>query len=170
MVASDNNPDAWEVTGTLLREVARLHVRAQREQVACCGTTVAQCHVLTELGRRSPLAMSALVRRLGLDKGWISRAVAALVEGGLVARSRDGADGRVVVLGLTRAGRRRVRELNRSLDRQAARVLGRISGSDRAQVHRALELTRRALREELRLADEPAGAVPNPRKGGPACP
>ena len=169
MVASDNDLDALEVTGALLREVARLHVRAQREQVACCGTTVAQCHVLTELGRRSPLAMTALVRRLGLDKGWISRAVAALVEEGLLARTRDGADARVVVVGLTRAGQKRVRELNRTLDRQAARVLGRISRSDRTQVHGALELVRRALRQELRLADD-LGAGPMARKGVPACP
>lgn len=168
MVASDNDRDALEVTGALLREVARLHVRAQREQVACCGTTVAQCHVLTELGRHNPLAMTVLVRRLGLDKGWISRAVAALVEEGLLVRARDGADGRVVVVQLTRAGQKRVRELNRTLDRQAARVLGRISRSDRAQVHRALELVRRALRQELRLRENPD--VPIPRKGVSACP
>jgi len=168
MVASDNDA-ALEVTGALLREVARLHVRAQREQVACCGTTVAQCHVLTELGRGSPLAMTVLVRRLGLDKGWISRAVAALVDDGLLARAPDGADGRVVVVGLTRAGQKRVRELNRTLDRQAARVLGRISRSHRPKVHGALELVRRALRQELRLTDDP-DAVPIPRKGASTCP
>ncbi len=169
MVASDNDGEALEITGALLREVARLHVRAQREQVACCGTTVAQCHVLTELGRRSPLAMTALVRRLGLDKGWISRAVAGLVDEGLLARARDGADGRAVVVGLTRAGEKRVRELNRTLDRQAARVLHHISRSDRAQVHRALDLVKRALRQELHLSDDP-DAVPPPRKGVSRCP
>jgi len=166
---SDNDIQAVEDTGALLREVARLHVRAQREHVACCRTTVAQCHVLTELGRRGPLAMTALVRGLGLDKGWISRAVAGLVDQGLLARAGDGADGRVVVLALTRAGRKRVRELNRTLDRQAATVLGRLSRSDRAQVHRALELVRRSLRQELRLLD-PSDAVPIPGKGVSACP
>ena len=156
MVATDNEAAALEATGALLREVARLHVKAQREPVACCGTTVAQCHVLTELGRESPLAMTALVRRLGLDKGWISRAVAGLVEEGLLSRAADAADARVVIVGLTAAGRRRVRELNRALDRQAARVLGRVAAVERAQVHRALELVRGALREELRLGESPA--------------
>jgi len=168
MVAIDNGTGPVEVTGALLREVARLHVRAQRERVACCGTTVAQCHVLTELGRRGPLAMTALVRGLGLDKGWISRGVAGLVEQGLLARARDGADGRVVVVALTQAGQKRVRDLNRTLDRQAARVLGRIPRLDRAQVHRALELVRRSLREELHL-DNP-DTVPIPGKGVSACP
>lgn len=166
MVAGDNEAAALEATGALLREVARLHVKAQRDQVACCGTTVAQCHVLTELGRESPLAMTALVRRLGLDKGWVSRAVAGLVEEGLLARERDGADARVVILGLTAAGRRRVRELNRSLDRQAARVLAHVNPADRDQVHRALALVRGALRVELRLgAGQEEGA---PRPSSPA--
>jgi len=153
MVVSDNETAALEATGALLREVARLHVKAQRDAVSCCGTTVAHCHVLTELGRESPLAMTTLVRRLGLDKGWISRAVASLVEEGLLARTADAADGRVAILGLTAAGRRRVGALNRALDRQAGRVLDRVAAAERAQVHRALELVRGALREELRLAD-----------------
>jgi DNA-binding MarR family transcriptional regulator len=162
MVVTGNDA-ALEATGALLREVARLHVKAQREQVTACGTTVAQCHVLTELGRESPLAMTTLVRRLGLDKGWISRAVAGLVAGGLLARTRDGADGRVVIVGLTAAGRRRVRELNRNLDRQAARVLGHVAPAERGQVHRALALVRAALRQELHLADEPRDAAASPR-------
>lgn len=160
MVVTDNDAAGLEATGALLREVARLHVKAQREQVTCCGTTVAHCHVLTELGRESPLPMAALVRRLGLDKGWISRAVASLVAEGLLERTRDGADARAVIVGLTAAGRRRVRELNRNLDRQAARVLGRVAAVERAQVHRALALVRGALRQELRLVDEPAATAP----------
>lgn len=169
MVAYDNDHGVLEATGALLREVARLHVRAQREQVTCCGTTVAQCHVLTELGRGGPLAMTALVRRLGLDKGWISRAVAALAGEGLLSRSRDGADGRVVVVGLTRSGRKRLGGVNRTLDRQAARVLGRISRPDRAQVKRTLELVRKALRQELRLEDQQDGAFPTPNEEASAC-
>jgi DNA-binding MarR family transcriptional regulator len=153
MVASDNEVAVLEATGALLREVARLHVKAQRGAVACCDTTVAQCHVLTELGRERPLAMTALVKRLGLDKGWISRAVAGLVEEGLLVRAAAAGDARVAILDLTAAGRRRVRALNGTLDRQAARVLGRVDAAERAQVHRALELVRAALREELRLAD-----------------
>jgi DNA-binding MarR family transcriptional regulator len=166
MVDRDNEIAELEATGALLREVARLHVKAQREQ-ATGGTTVAQCHVLTELGRESPLAMTALVRRLGLDKGWISRAVAKLVEDGLLARTRDGADGRVVIVGLTAAGRRRVRELNRSLDRQAARVLGHVGPAERGRVHRALEHVRAALRQELSLADEPRAAAAPARRATP---
>jgi DNA-binding MarR family transcriptional regulator len=141
-------------TGALLRDVARLHVRAQREQVACCGTTVAQCHVLTELERAGPLPLTELGRRLGLHKGWISRTAAAMVDGGLLERGGREADGRIVVLSLSRAGQRRVEALNAALDRQAAKVLGRIAASEREHVHRALVLVRAALREELGSSGE----------------
>lgn len=152
MVANGNDRGAasdLETAGALLRDVARLHVRAQREQVACCGTTLAQCHILTELGRSGPLPLTDLGRRLGLHKGWISRAVATLADEGLVERSAKEADGRVVVLSLSRAGQRRVQALNETLNRQAAKVLRRIAAPERAQVHRALALVRDALREEL---------------------
>jgi len=152
MVATGNDRapgDALETAGALLRDVARLHVRAQREQVACCGTTVAQCHLLTELDRAGPLGLTELGRRLGLHKGWISRGVAALVDEGLVERSGTGGDERVVVVALSRAGQRRVVALNKALNRHAAKVLGRIAAPERALVHHALALVRAALREEL---------------------
>lgn len=152
MVAEGNDTAAarpLEAAGALLRDVARLHVRAQREQVACCGTTVAQCQILTELDRSGPMPLTELGRRLGLHKGWISRAVAAMVEGGLLERGRKDADGRVVVLSLSRAGRRRVEALNGTLNRHAERVLGRIAPEERAHVRRALALVRTALREDL---------------------
>jgi DNA-binding MarR family transcriptional regulator len=152
MVAKRNQPateGALESTGALLRDVARLHVRAQREQVSCCGTTLAQCHILTELGRSGPVPLTGLGRRLGLHKGWVSRAVAALVAEGLLERGGVDGDERVVVLSLSHAGQRRVDALNRTLNRHAAKVLGRIAAQEKEQVHRALALVRTALRAEL---------------------
>ena len=161
MVAERNERsrgDALESTGALLRDVARLHVRAQREQVSCCGTTLAQCHILTELARAGPLPLTGLGRRLGLHKGWISRAVATLVADGLLERGGVDGDERVVVLSLSPAGQRRVDALNRTLNRHAANVLGRIAPSERERVHRALALVQTALREELGMGDDDTGA------------
>ncbi|HVI95501.1 MAG TPA: MarR family transcriptional regulator [Anaeromyxobacter sp.] len=164
MVAAGNNElmtsrgnertgeELLETTGALLRDVARLHVRAQREQVSCCGTTLAQCHILTELERAGPLPLTALGRRLGLHKGWISRGVATLVSDGLVERGGVDGDERVVLLTLTRAGQQRVDALNRTLNRHAAKVLGRIAVSERERVQRALALVRDALSDELQAA------------------
>ena len=154
MVAK-RNEKGFETTGELLRDVARLHVRAQREQVSCCGTTLAQCHILTELGRSGPLPLTGLGRRLGLHKGWMSRAVATLVAEGLLERGGLARDERVVMLSLTRSGERRVDALNRTLNRHAGSVLARIAPGERERVHRALALVRDALREELQHARRP---------------
>lgn len=163
MVANGNDVsqgEGLETAGALLRDVARLHVRAQREQVACCGTTVAQCHILTELDRAGPLALTELGARLGLHKGWVSRGVASLIDEGLVERSREGRDERVVVACLSAAGQRRVAALNQALNRHAAKVLGRIPAPERQLVHKALTLVRAALREERGRGD----AVPKRRR------
>src|SRR5690349_23299294 len=84
----------------LLREVARLHVRAQRATLACEGTSATACTILTELGRAPTLTLVDLTRRLRLDKGWTSRAVDQLVDAGLVAKATGDGDRRTISLSL----------------------------------------------------------------------
>lgn len=63
-----------------------------------------QCHALTELLREEGLPQQALAERLGLDKGWISRAVDTLVMEGCITKQASEQDRRSVVLSLTVAG------------------------------------------------------------------
>lgn len=135
-------------TGQLLREVARLHAQAQRENVTCCGTTQAQCHILTELGRSGALPMAELVRRLSLDKGWISRTVDSLAEEGLLSKTASATDRRTITVALTRAGQIRCHELNTSLNRLSERVMQRIPEGERENVNQALKLLYHALLAE----------------------
>src|SRR5690349_17993091 len=90
----------------VFRELARIHVRAQRAEVAEQGGTVTRCTVLTELGRAKEMALGELAERLRLDKGWVSRAVDQLVADGTIHRAVDDEDRRAVVLTLTARGRR----------------------------------------------------------------
>ncbi|HEV8691448.1 MAG TPA: MarR family transcriptional regulator, partial [Ideonella sp.] len=76
--------EAQVLSGSLLREVARLYTRAQRVVADCCRTTSTQCHLLTELARSGPLPLSELGTRVCLEKSWVSRAVDAMVERGVV--------------------------------------------------------------------------------------
>ena len=108
--------------GALLRDVARLHAHAQREQVACCnGTTATQCQILTEVGRHGPLTLAALGRRLSLDKGWLSRAVETLVQEGLLTKQAGDNDRRTIRIALSPAGERRYQHLNETLNAHAER-------------------------------------------------
>ncbi len=135
--------------GNLLREVARLHVHTQREQVAyCTGTTSTQCVILTEVGRNGPMTLADLGRRTGLDKGWLSRAVETLVQQGLLTKALGDSDRRTIRITLSKAGERRFRQLNETLDAHAQRVMARIPPAEQEQVEHALELLHQSLQAE----------------------
>lgn len=133
----------------VLRDVTRLHVRAQRATLACDGARTTQCIILTELGRAPALTLAQLARRLRLDKGWTSRAIDQLVDEGFVEKAADGADRRTVALSLTRAGRAEHRRLEAMLNAQVARVIDRVPRAERAAVARALRLLHQAYVAEL---------------------
>jgi DNA-binding MarR family transcriptional regulator len=142
-------PPAADEPARLLREVARLHVRAQRATLACAGASATQCTILTELGRAPSMTLAELSRRLRLDKGWTSRAVEQLAQDGLVDKAGSDTDRRVVALSLTRAGAARHRRIDETLDAQVERVIARVPDAERPAVARALALLHDAYRAEL---------------------
>ncbi len=135
-------------SGELLREVARMYTRAQRVVADCCRTTSTQCHLLTELGRLGPLPLSELGTRVSLEKSWVSRAVDAMVERGLVTKEANPADARSWLVTLTPEGERTVEELNRTLDEHAETLLASLSPRERATVEDSLLILAKALRED----------------------
>jgi DNA-binding MarR family transcriptional regulator len=137
----------------LLREVARLHVRAQRRTLARDGASATQCTILTELGRAPSMTLAELSRRLRLDKGWTSRAVEQLVQDGLVDKIGSDTDRRVVALSLTRAGAAKHRRIDDTLDAQVERVIARVPEAERPVVARALAQLHDAYRAELAETD-----------------
>ena len=149
MVAINNDMTALPLkSGELLREVARLYTRAQRVVADCCRTTSTQCHLLTELARAGPLPLSDLGARVSLEKSWVSRAVDAMVERGLVTKQANPADPRSWLVGLTAAGEHTVDELNRTLDEHAEALLGALSPRDRSTVEHSLRLLMSALHKD----------------------
>lgn len=139
-----------ETTTSLLREVARLHLQAQREGAYCCsGTSNTQCTILTELGRNGPMTLAELGRRLDVDKGWVSRAVEAMTQDGLLTKVPGETDRRTITISLSELGEDRHRELDQVLNDHSERVMARIPAGERAGVYRALNLLRDALRAEL---------------------
>jgi DNA-binding MarR family transcriptional regulator len=135
--------------GVLLREVARLHVHSQREQVECCnGTTSTQCLILTEVAHYGPMTLADLGRRTSLDKGWLSRAVETLVQEGLLTKAPGDADRRTVRIALSPAGEMRSQQLNETLNAHAQRVMARIPPAEQEQVAHALAWLYQVLQAE----------------------
>ena len=138
--------------GSLLREVTRLYVRAQRTAADCCGTSPTQCQVITELGRSGPIPMVELGRRLCLEKSWISRAIDGLVADGLVAKEANPDDSRSWLVQLTAGGAWRLEALNQQIEAHAERVIDRIPSAQRAKVRQSLIVLLDALRADAGLA------------------
>ncbi|BDT72768.1 hypothetical protein os4_23130 [Comamonadaceae bacterium OS-4] len=140
--------DSTTLSGSLLREVARLYTRAQRVVADCCRTSNTQCILLTELGRSGPLPLSELGQRLSLEKSWVSRAVDGLVKRGWATKELNPLDARSWLVTLTDDGEDQVRELNQTLDSHAEQLLGSLSERDRKAVETSLLMLLKALRED----------------------
>jgi DNA-binding MarR family transcriptional regulator len=150
-----------DLSGSLLREVTRLYVRAQRVAADCCGTSPTQCQVITELARTGPIPVGELGKRLCLEKSWIGRAVDGLVAEGLVVKLPNQSDSRSWLVRLTAAGTRRHQALNGQLEDHAERVMGTLSPAERATVNRSLSLLLRALRADAGLTTRSC-CIPSP--------
>jgi DNA-binding MarR family transcriptional regulator len=121
---------ARESEASLLLRAVRALVRrfavSERADVACCGMTVAQAATLETLFTEPRLRLSELGRRLGITASTLSRNLARLEEGKLVARETDTEDGRAARVVLTAAGRRKAQELKRQEETFAEDVLRRV--------------------------------------------
>ena len=116
-----------------------------REYQARFGLSIPEWRVLAVLGRFAPLAASCVCARTEMDKVRVSRAVARLLEAGLIERRTDPEDRRRRLLSQTRAGAdiyRRIVPL--ALGREAA-LTEVLSAEELAQLDRLLDkLQRRA--------------------------
>jgi DNA-binding MarR family transcriptional regulator len=136
-------------SGDLLRRITRLYTALQQRTATCCGIqSLTRCQMLTTLGRESPLTLADLSRRLGADKGWLSRNVDELVQDGLVSKQPRATDRRAIELTLTAQGQEQVAALNAELAAQSVRLLGHVPQEEQAGVLRALELLAAALEAE----------------------
>ena len=134
---------------SLLRDVTRMYVRAQRQTVACCGPqSTARCHVLGELARSGPLRLTELAALLDADKSWTSRTVGAMTREGLLSCGDEEDDARAVQIELTKAGRVHWLRMDAALRRHAEGALSRLSAQELRIVHEGLELLRSILEQE----------------------
>ena len=141
----------------LLSQVAR-EVRLRQAAEVCCGELTLEQYQTLRAAAEGPLALGALSARLRVDLSTMSRNVSVLERNGHLARARDGEDGRVVKVKLTRKGRRALETL-RCDERDVLRdVYDRLPAAERSGTVRALEVLRSCL--ETTGADGAACCAP----------
>jgi DNA-binding MarR family transcriptional regulator len=105
--------------------------------------------VLHQVSCDSPVRLSDVAFRVGLDQSTVSRHVRALVDGGLLGRTEDPQDGRACLLSATRAGED---VLRRAFERRRATLSVALSAWSTADRETLTELLSRLSAD---LADLP---------------
>src|SRR5215470_7524490 len=102
---ADGRSDGRRLLAAVRGLVRRFSV-SERADVSCCGVTVAQAATLETLRLEGPMRLTDLGRRLGISPSTLTRNLARLEDGGLVAREGDADDARAYRVALTASGRR----------------------------------------------------------------
>jgi DNA-binding MarR family transcriptional regulator len=121
-----------------MRQVQRELGWSQRNDIQCCGVTMAQCHALLEIGGRAEISIVELAGILGVDTSTLSRTVENMVKGGLVNRLLNSQDRRYVSLSLTAQGKAAFRTIESSFNTYLAKVFAFIPVEKHGQIIESL--------------------------------
>jgi DNA-binding MarR family transcriptional regulator len=128
-----------------LRVAVMRTARKVRQQRSSEAITDGQYSVLAWLDKHGPLTPRELADREHVQPPSMSRTVNALVEAGLVERAGHPDDGRQVLVALTEAGAREVKETRRRRDAWLAKQLAGLDADERAVLAEATQILRRVI-------------------------
>ncbi|MCT8975172.1 MarR family transcriptional regulator [Clostridium sp. CX1] len=135
-----------------LRELIRILVRnlgiLEKSEATCCGTTVAQCHAIVEIGRAAEISLNELAELLSLDKSTMSRTINNLVQSDLVVRELHPEDRRYVTIKLTEEGLKVFKSIESSMEQYYKSIFSSIPEEKREQVLESLQLLIDAAKED----------------------
>lgn len=123
-----------------MRLLARKMERITKGEASCCGITLTQCHLLTEIGWAGTASLNALSERLGVDKSTMSRNIDILVNSNLVSRAADPGNRRAVTITLTDEGRQLFGQIEASMTQFYETLYSALPADKRSQVLESLEL------------------------------
>jgi len=103
------------------------------------GISIPEWRVIAVLGALAPLSSNAICGRTAMDKAKVSRAVASLLQRGLVEREAHQTDQRLIQLTLSKAGRKIYEAIIPRARAIEAAVTKGLSKADVAQLHRMLD-------------------------------
>jgi DNA-binding MarR family transcriptional regulator len=148
MESAGTIPNVTEVAGDL-RVATGLLYRKLRQTRPDGELSLAESVALSRLERSGPATSAELARLDRISPQSMGVTVAALLERGVIERSRDPEDGRRIVLSITEAGRRMVYDKRDARTEQIAAALGAgFTGGELAVLRAAAPLLER-LAEKL---------------------
>ena len=123
----------------LTRRLQRNLECCDRGLVGCCGLTVAQSYALLALQELGTATMNEFAAEMRLHGTTMTRMVDALVDKGMVQRTPDPEDRRIVRVALSPAGQDMVGKLQEAKRRLLSAELAGFSGGEQSMILQALE-------------------------------
>jgi DNA-binding MarR family transcriptional regulator len=108
------------------------------EYQRAAGLALPEARVMTVLGSLSPVSSNAVVHHTSMDKATVSRAIVRLIRLGLVTRTADPRDRRLVVLGFTPKGRRTHAKLTETARAWQAWLVAGLPSTEQERFNRTL--------------------------------
>lgn len=123
-----------------MRLLARKMELMTKGEASCCGITLTQCHLLTEIGWAGAASLNTLSDRLGVDKSTMSRNIDILVNSNLVSRTTDPDNRRAVTITLTDEGTKLFTQVEANMTQFYETFYNALPAGKRSQVLESLEL------------------------------
>jgi DNA-binding MarR family transcriptional regulator len=123
----------------LLKRTYALLEATIESELARLGVTGREFGVLTLLDAEGPASQQRLAGRIGVDRTTMVALIDALEEKRLVIRHRDPSNRRAYLLEVTAAGRKRLRDALKAVQRAEQAALAPLSGTESATLTRALQ-------------------------------
>lgn len=123
-----------------MRLLARKMELMTKGEASCCGITLTQCHLLTEIGWAGAASLNTLSERLGVDKSTMSRNIDILVNSNLVSRTTDPDNRRAVTITLTDEGNTLFSQVEANMTQFYETFYNALPADKRSQILESLEL------------------------------
>ncbi len=120
----------------LANRLSRAFARRYQDEF---GISIAEWRVVAVLGAFAPLSSNEIGERTEMDKAKVSRAVAALLKAGMIAREAHPTDQRLIQLALSRQGRKIYEAIVPRARALEAEMTKGLSRRDLAQIHALLD-------------------------------
>lgn len=130
-----------------LRQLERQMGWVLKNDVRCCGISMAQCHAMIEIGKKDQISIVDLAAILGLDTSTLSRTIDNMVKAGLVNRLLNPEDRRYVSLTLTCKGKETYDFIEKSNNTFIDMLFTRIPPEKHSQVIESFQLLVDAVQE-----------------------
>ena len=141
------NPQKIEAFRKSLRAIEREIFSQFKDGISCCGISLAQCHVILEIGLRKLTNISQLAENLGLDKSTLSRTIEGLVQLDFIERVPDPSDRRFMKLSLTEAGGKAFNNINDFCNQDYQNMFDHIPKEKHDQVIESISLLAQSMIE-----------------------